>query len=151
MENNFLNKGRPVAFAEKLKACNGDPSCEQGARKDMAKESAENIQKLKSCWDAGDSACVAEVRTQIELNDKAYTELRQQDNMAGRAYEDSAKWYADIIEQCAGKCDWLDASLLKTGADGLGNLAYGSLGAGSVPKSGQGVKPVEPVSNPVIQ
>jgi len=53
--------------------------------------------------------------------------------MAGRAYEDSAKWYADIIDQCAGKCDWLEASLLKTGADGLGNLVYGALGAGSLP------------------
>lgn len=52
--------------------------------------------------------------------------------MAGRTYEDSAKWYADIIDKCAGKCSWLEASLLKTGADGLGNLVYGALGAGSV-------------------
>lgn len=101
----------------------------------MAQESAENIQKLKSCWEAGDAACVAETRTQIELSDSAYTELRQQDNMVGRAYEDSAKWYADIIDQCAGQCGWLEASLLKTGSEGLGNLVYGALGAGSLPKS----------------
>lgn len=139
VENNFLSQGRPKDFTEQLKGCNGDPSCEQSVRKDMAKESAENILKLKSCWDAGDAACVAETRSKIELDEKAYTELRQQDDMAGRAYEDSAKWYADIIDQCAGKCDWLEASLLKTGADGLGNLVYGALGAGSLPKPGQTV------------
>ncbi len=134
VENNFLSQGRPKDFTEQLKGCNGNPSCEQGVRKDMARESAENILKLKSCWDAGDAACVADTRSKIELDEKAYTELRQQDNMAGRAYEDSAKWYADIIDQCAGKCGWLEASLLKTGADGLGNLVYGALGAGSLPK-----------------
>lgn len=40
----------------------------------MAQESAENIQKLKSCWDAGDSACVAETRSRIELDENAYTD-----------------------------------------------------------------------------
>ena len=85
----------------------------------MAQESAENIQKLKSCWEAGDAACVAETRTQIELSDSAYTELRQQDNMAERAYEDSAKWYADIIDQCAGQCGWKH-HCLKLGLKGLG-------------------------------
>ena len=132
VENNFLSQGSPQKYTDKYKECNGNAGCEQGIRKDMAQESAENIQKLKSCWDAGDAACVAETRSKIELDEKAYTELRQQDNMAGRAYEDSAKWYADIIDQCAGKCDWLEASLLKTGADGLGNLVYGALGVGSV-------------------
>ncbi|MHA7845174.1 hemagglutinin repeat-containing protein [Serratia sp. D1N4] len=141
VDNNFLSQGSPQKYAEKYKGCNGNADCEQTIRKDMAQESADNIQKLKSCWDAGDATCVADTRAKIELSDKAYTELRQQDNMAGRAYEDSAKWYADIIDQCAGKCDWLEASLLKTGADGLGNLAYGALGAGSLPKPGQIVKP----------
>ncbi|MCW1877827.1 polymorphic toxin type 17 domain-containing protein [Erwinia sp. INIA-01] len=61
--------------------------------------------------------------------------------MAGNAYEISAQWYADIIDQCAGKCGWLEASLLKTGADGLGNLVYGALGAGSLPKPGKEVEP----------
>lgn len=138
VENNFLSQGRPKDFTEQLKGCNGNPSCEQGVRKDMARESAENILKLKSCWDAGDAACVADTRSKIELDEKAYTELRQQDNMAGRAYEDSAKWYADIIDQCAGKCGWLEASLLKTGADGLGNLVYGALGVASVPSGKPG-------------
>ena len=137
VENNFLSQGSPQKYTDKYKECNGNAGCEQGVRKDMAQESAENIQKLKSCWDAGDAACVADTRSRIELDEKAYTELRQQDNMAGRAYEDSAKWYADIIDLCAGKCDWLEASLLKTGADGLGNLVYGALGAGSLPKPGQ--------------
>uniref|UniRef100_UPI00390821B3 hemagglutinin repeat-containing protein n=1 Tax=Lelliottia wanjuensis TaxID=3050585 RepID=UPI00390821B3 len=137
VENNFLSKGSPQKYTEQYKECNGNTGCEQNVRKDMAQESAENIQKLKSCWDGGDAACVAETRSKIELNENAYTELRQQDNMAGRAYEDSAKWYADIIDQCAGKCDWLEASLLKTGAEGLGNLAYGALGAGSLPKLAQ--------------
>lgn len=137
VENNFLSQGSPQNYTEKYKGCNGDVGCEQGIRKDMAQESAENIQKLKSCWDAGDAACVADTRSKIELDEKAYTELRQQDNIAGRAYEDSAKWYVDIIDQCAGKCDWLEASLLKTGADGLGNLVYGALGVGSLPKPGQ--------------
>jgi len=59
--------------------------------------------------------------------------------MAGRSYEDSAKWYSDIIDNCAGKCGWLEASLLKTGADGLGDLAYGFLGIGNVPKNGQAI------------
>jgi|GEM_PF-4908817 hypothetical protein len=66
--------------------------------------------------------------------------------MAGRAYEDSTKWYADILDQCAGKCDWLEASLLKVGADGLGNLVYGALGAGSLLKPGQTVKSESPGS-----
>jgi filamentous hemagglutinin len=140
VENNFLSQGSPRKYAEKYKKCNGEADCEQNIRKDMARESAENVQKLKSCWDAGDATCVADTRSKIELDEKAYTELRQQDNMAGRAYEDSAKWYADIIDQCAGKCDWLEAALLKTGADGLGNLVYGALGAGSLPKPGQTVK-----------
>lgn len=132
VENNFLSKGGPKKYTDKYKECNGNADCEQGIRKDMAQESAENIQKLKSCWDAGNATCVADTRSKIELYEKAYTELRQQDNMAGRTYEDSAKWYADIIDKCAGKCSWLEASLLKTGADGLGNLVYGALGAGSV-------------------
>ncbi len=139
VENNYLGQGHPQEYADKYNACNGNVSCEQNIRKDMAQESAENIQKLKSCWDAGDAACVADTRSKIELDEKAYTKLRQQDNMVGRTYEDSAKWYADIIDQCAGKCDWLEASLLKTGADGLGNLVYGALGAGSLPKPGQTV------------
>lgn len=132
VENNFLSKGGPKKYTDKYKECNGNADCEQGIRKDMAQESAENIQKLKSCWDAGNATCVADTRSKIELYEKAYTELRQQDNMVGRTYEDSAKWYADIIDKCAGKCSWLEASLLKTGADGLGNLVYGALGAGSV-------------------
>ena len=82
----------------------------------------------------------------MELDEKAYTELRQQNNIAGRAYEDSANWYADISDQCAGKCGWLEAALLKTGAEGLSNLVYGALGAGSVAKSGQSVKPEKAVN-----
>ena len=147
-ENNYLSQGHPQEYAAKYKACNGNAGCEQNIRKDMAKESAENIQKLKSCWDSGDAACVADTRSKIELNDKAYTELRQQDNMAGRAYEDSAKWYADIIDQCAGKCGWLEASLLKAGADGLTNIAYGALSMGSLPKYGQTAKPSNPSEPP---
>ncbi|MFJ5443385.1 hemagglutinin repeat-containing protein [Pectobacterium sp. CHL-2024] len=144
VENNYLNKGRPVAFAEKLKACNGDPSCEQGMRKDMAKESAENIQKLKSCWDAGDSACVTAMRSQIETDGKAYAQLGVQDALAGRSYENSANWYADIIDQCGGKCGWLESALAKTAADGLTNAVYGALGTGSVPKPGKtGINNVE--------
>ncbi|WP_308415794.1 hemagglutinin repeat-containing protein [Pectobacterium brasiliense] len=144
VENNYLNKGRPVAFAEKLKACNGDPSCEQGMRKDMAKESAENIQKLKSCWDAGDSACVTAMRSQIETDGKAYAQLGVQDALAGRSYENSANWYADIIDQCGGKCGWLESALAKTAADGLTNTVYGALGTGSVPKPGKtGINNVE--------
>ncbi|MFP9530483.1 hemagglutinin repeat-containing protein [Pectobacterium brasiliense] len=144
VENNYLNKGRPVEFAEKLKACNGDPSCEQGMRKDMAKESAENIQKLKSCWDAGDSACVTAMRSQIETDGKAYAQLGVQDALAGRSYENSANWYADIIDQCGGKCGWLESALAKTAADGLTNAVYGALGTGSVPKPGKtGINNVE--------
>ncbi|EOC3061408.1 VENN motif pre-toxin domain-containing protein [Cronobacter dublinensis] len=144
VENNFLSQGRPKDFTEQLKGCNGNPSCEQGVRKDMAKESAENVLKLKSCWDAGDTACVAQMRTQIELNEKAYTALRVQDDLAGRAYENSAKWYADIIDNCNGQCGWLSASLQKAFADGLTNAVYGALAVstGSLPKPGQTVKPV---------
>ncbi|MDT7130417.1 hypothetical protein RQL77_15315 [Citrobacter braakii] len=92
----------------------------------MAKESAENVLKLKSCWESGDTACVVQLGAQIELNEQVYTALRVQDDLAGRAYESSAKWYADIIEQCAGKCGWLEASLLKAGADGLGKVRTSS-------------------------
>ncbi|WP_456309376.1 hemagglutinin repeat-containing protein [Serratia proteamaculans] len=148
VENNFLSKDSPKKYTTRYKECNGEPQCEQNIRKDMAKESADNIQKLKSCWDAGDAVCVKKIGDTIELSEKAYTELRQQDNMAGRAYEDSAKWYADIIDNCVGKCGWLEASLLKTGAEGLGNLVYGALGAGSLPKPGQTVKPGNPVEAP---
>lgn len=63
--------------------------------------------------------------------------------MAGRAYEDSAKCYADIIDQCGGKGDWLEASLLKVGADGLVSLAYGALEAGNLPKPVQQLSPSE--------
>lgn len=89
------------------------------------------------------------MRTQIELNEKAYTELRVQDNLAGRAYEDSAKWYADIIDNCNGKCEWLSASLQKTFADGMTNAVYGALAVstGSLPKPGQTVKPANPATN----
>ncbi|WP_432368795.1 hemagglutinin repeat-containing protein [Pantoea allii] len=147
VENNFLSKGHPLEYVEKFKACNGDADCEHNVRKDMAKESAENVQKLKSCWDAGDASCVADIRSKIELDDKAYTQLRLQDIMAGSAYENSAKWYADIIDQCAGKCGWLQAALLKTGADGLSNIAYASLGAMSLPKPDFTTSPSEPVKN----
>ncbi|WP_429069259.1 DUF637 domain-containing protein [Aeromonas dhakensis] len=132
---NYLEHGRPQHFTERFKGCNGSPSCEQGILKEMAEESADNIQKLKVCWDAGDGACVTRMRNQIELTEKAYTALRVLDDMAGRSYEDTANWYADIIDQCTGQCGWLEASLLKTGADGLTNIALGSLGAGSMPKS----------------
>ncbi|WP_256852905.1 hemagglutinin repeat-containing protein [Pantoea sp. Fr+CA_20] len=147
VENNFLSKGHPLEYVEKFKACNGDADCEHNVRKDMAKESAENVQKLKSCWDAGDASCVADIRSKIELDDKAYTQLRLQDIMAGSAYENSAKWYADIIDQCAGKCGWLQAALLKTGADGLSNIAYAGLGAMSLPKPDFTTSPSEPVKN----
>jgi len=143
VENNYLSQGSLQKYTDEYKKCNGNADCEQKIRRNMAQESAANIQQLKLCWDAGDTACVAESRSKIELNEKAYTELRQQDNMAGRAYEDSAKWYADIIDQCAGRCDWLEASLLKVGADGLVSLAYGALGAGNLPKPVQQVSPAE--------
>ncbi|MCK6906791.1 hemagglutinin repeat-containing protein [Enterobacter roggenkampii] len=144
VENNFLSKGSPQLYTERFNNCNGEPSCEQGVRKDMAKESAENILKLKTCWDAGDTACVVQMRTLIELDEKAYTALRVQDNLAGRAYEDSAKWYADIIDNCNGKCGWLSAHLQKTTADGMAAAIYGSLadGVSISPKPGQTVKPV---------
>ncbi|MDZ9115801.1 hypothetical protein SNC47_12835 [Escherichia coli] len=132
VENNSLSKGSPQKYTERYKECSGDAGCEQQIRKDMAKESAENVLKLKSCWESGDTACVVQLGAQIELNEQVYTALRVQDDLAGRAYESSAKWYADIIEQCAGKCGWLEASLLKAGADGLGNLVYGALGAGGL-------------------
>ncbi|WP_275899387.1 hemagglutinin repeat-containing protein [Pectobacterium polaris] len=147
VENNFLNKGRPKDFTERLKGCDGNPSCEQGVRKDMAKESAENIQKLKSCWDAGDSACVAAMHSQIETDGKAYAQLGVQDALAGRSYENSANWYADIIDQCGGKCGWLESALTKTAADGLTNAVYGALGTGSLTKPGQTVEPTNPTTN----
>ena len=114
VENNSLSKGSPQKYTERYKECSGDAGCEQQIRKDMAKESAENVLKLKSCWESGDTACVVQLGAQIELNEQVYTALRVQDDLAGRAYESSAKWYADIIEQCAG------------------NLVYGALGAGGL-------------------
>ena len=61
--------------------------------------------------------------------------------MAGRAYETSAKHYADIIANCTDDCGWLEAALAKTGAEGLTNLLYGVLGAGSLPKPGHNSRP----------
>ncbi|WP_318840425.1 hemagglutinin repeat-containing protein [Pectobacterium polaris] len=136
VENNFLSKGSPQEYTERYKGCGGEAKCEQDIRKEMAKESAENVQKLKSCWEAGDSACVEAIGKEIELSEKAYTELRQQDNMAGRAYESLAQHYADIIANCA-DCGWLEAALAKTVAGGLTDIAYGALGVGSLPKPGQ--------------
>ncbi|WP_326489431.1 hemagglutinin repeat-containing protein [Pectobacterium versatile] len=136
VENNFLSKGSPQEYTERYKGCGGEAKCEQDIRKEMAKESAENVQKLKSCWEAGDSACVEAIGKEIELSEKAYTELRQQDNMAGRAYETLAQHYADIIANCA-DCGWLEAALAKTVAGGLTDIAYGALGVGSLPKPGQ--------------
>ena len=140
VENNFLSKGSPQEYTERYKGCGGEAKCEQDIRKEMAKESAENVQKLKSCWEAGNSACVEATGKEIELSEKAYTELRQQDSMAGRAYESSAQHYADIIANCA-DCGWLEAALAKTVAGGLTDIAYGALGVGSLPKPGQTVKP----------
>lgn len=75
---------------------------------------------------------------------KSLPALRVQDDLAGRAYENSAKWYADIIDNCNGQCGWLSASLQKAFADGLTNAVYGALAVstGSLPKPGQTVKPV---------
>lgn len=87
VENNFLSTGSPQKYTERYKGCAGEPTCEQNIRKDMAKESAENVQKLKACIDAKDRGCAEKVVSTIELNEKAYTELRQQDQMTGRAYE----------------------------------------------------------------
>jgi hypothetical protein len=47
VENNFLSQGSPRKYAEKYKKCNGEADCEQNIRKDMARESAENVQKLR--------------------------------------------------------------------------------------------------------
>ncbi|MEW5561626.1 hemagglutinin repeat-containing protein [Enterobacter asburiae] len=143
VRNNFLKHGEPEKFTKRLEECKGDADCEQSVRKDMAQTSADNIAELKGCWDSGDLACVGQIRSEISLDPDTYTQLRIQDVMAGRSYEDSAKWYADIVDNCAGKCGWLEASLLKTGADGLGNLAYGALGTGSVSKPNQTVKPTD--------
>ncbi|AVY96920.1 hypothetical protein DAI21_04090 [Lelliottia sp. WB101] len=151
VENNYLSVGSPQKYVEQLKACRGNANCEQTIRKDIAKESSDNVQKLKACWDAGDTQCVAQMRNQIELSQQAYTDLRKQDELVGRTYEASANWYADIIDQCSGKCGWLEAALAKTTAEGLTNAVYGTLGAGSLPKPGQTVKPVDPANNPVIQ
>ncbi|WP_213202283.1 VENN motif pre-toxin domain-containing protein [Erwinia rhapontici] len=145
VENNWLSKDSPKKYTTRYKECNGEPQCEQNIRKDMAKESADNIQKLKSCWDAGDTVCVKKIGDTIELSEKAYTELRQQDNMAGRAYEDSAQHYADIIANCAGECGWLEAAIAKTAARVLTDIAYGALATGSIPKGGESsVKPGTP-------
>lgn len=117
----------------------------------MAKESAENVQKLKACIDAKDDACAQKVGSTIELNEKAYTELRVQDQMAGRAYESLAQHYADILAHCEGNCDWLRIALEKTLAEGATNFAYSILGVGSVPKPGNGVKSAEPVNSSVVK
>lgn len=151
VENNFLSNGSPQKYVEKLMGCQGGVKCEQDIRKEMAKESSENVQKLKACWDAGDTACVAKMRTQIELSQQAYTDLRKLDDTVGRTYETSANWYADIIDQCSGKCGWLEAALAKTTAEGLTNAVYGALGSGNLPKPGQTVKPLEPATNPPVQ
>ena len=52
----------------------------------MAKESAENVQKLKSCGDSGDAVCVADICSKMELSDQAYTELRKQDERQQHAH-----------------------------------------------------------------
>ncbi|HKS33163.1 MAG TPA: hemagglutinin repeat-containing protein, partial [Enterobacteriaceae bacterium] len=136
-ENNFLSTGSPQRYTERYKKCGGEPECEQRIRKEMAKESAENVQKLQACFDAKDDACAKKIGSTIELSEKAYTEMRVQDQMAGRAYESLAQHYADIVAHCDGNCGWLEAAIAKTAAGGLTDIAYGRLGVGSVLKPGQ--------------
>ena len=141
VENNFLGTGSPQRYTERYKGCRGEPECEQRIRKEMAKESAENVQKLKACFDAKDDACAKKIGSTIELSEKAYTEMRLQDQMAGRAYESLAQHYADIVAHCDGNCGRLEAAIAKTVAGGLTEIAYGGLGAGSLLKPGQVVHP----------
>ncbi|MGP3591080.1 VENN motif pre-toxin domain-containing protein [Vagococcus sp. WN89Y] len=137
VENNFLTTGRPQEYTTQLKTCGNDVDCKQKIIKSMAKESADNIQHLKSCWDAGDQACVEAIAAKIELGDKAYQQLRIEDDLVGRAYQNRADWYADIIDKCAGKCGWLEAAVAKGMADGLTAAVYGALAGGSALKPGQ--------------
>lgn len=139
VDNNFLNQGRPDAYATRYAGCKGETGCELTVRKDIAKESAENINKLKGCWDAGDTACVAKMREQIETDRNAYTKLKIQDPMVGGAYEQSAEFYADIVDNCGGKCGWLQAALEKTLADGVNLVVYALLGGADAPKRSGGV------------
>ena len=86
VNNNFLNQGRPDFYAERYAACKGEQGCELAVRKDIAKESAANVEKLKACWDAGDTVCVSVMRAKIEDNQNAYVKLRLQDPLISDAY-----------------------------------------------------------------
>nr|WP_254048608.1 hypothetical protein [Gilliamella sp. A7] len=99
----------------------------------MAVESAANISKLKSCWEAGDQVCVAEMRYKISLIDTYYRELYIQDSLVGNAYKNSALWYSDIIDNCS-NCGWLEAHLAKVAADGITAAIYSSLGSRVLPR-----------------
>ncbi|WP_339471355.1 hypothetical protein [Pseudomonas sp. EL_65y_Pfl1_R83] len=59
--------------------------------------------------------------------------------MVGGAYEQSAEFYAEIIDNCGGKCEWLEAALKKTIGDGINMAAYAVLGGGGAPKPSAGV------------
>ncbi|WP_371328855.1 VENN motif pre-toxin domain-containing protein [Gilliamella sp. A7] len=133
VENNFLTDKRPQEYAHRLKACDYDPKCEQSIRREMAVESAANISKLKSCWEAGDQVCVAEMRYKISLIDTYYRELYIQDSLVGNAYKNSALWYSDIIDNCS-NCGWLEAHLAKVAADGITAAIYSSLGSRVLPR-----------------
>ncbi|MBI0038228.1 VENN motif pre-toxin domain-containing protein, partial [Gilliamella sp. B14384H2] len=133
VENNFLTDKRPQEYAQRLKACDYDPKCEQSIRREMAVESAANISKLKSCWEAGDQVCVAEMRYKISLIDTYYRELYIQDSLVGNAYKNSALWYSDIIDNCS-NCGWLEAHLAKVAADGITAAIYSSLGSRVLPR-----------------
>ncbi|MDR6576130.1 hemagglutinin repeat-containing protein [Pseudomonas extremaustralis] len=148
VDNNFLNQGRPDAYAARYAGCKGETGCELTVRKDIAKESAENINKLKGCWDAGDTVCVAKMREQIETDRNAYTKLKTQDAMVGGAYEQVAEFYADVIDNCGGKCEWLEAALKKTIGDGINMAAYAVLGGGGVPRGSTGAAPGEKAALP---
>ncbi|WP_339416441.1 MULTISPECIES: hypothetical protein [unclassified Pseudomonas] len=79
------------------------------------------------------------MREQIETDRNAYTKLKAHDVMVGGAYEQSAEFYAEIIDNCGGKCEWLEAALKKTIGDGINMAAYAALGGGGAPKPSAGV------------
>ncbi|TJZ65616.1 hemagglutinin repeat-containing protein, partial [Chitiniphilus eburneus] len=127
VENNFLK--HPKKYADELKKCDGKPQCEQNVSKRMAEESLANILELKGCMEAGDQACMARIRNEVFLDPAAYAALGVQDEILRREYENSAQWYASIIDNCIGKnCGWLEANLMKNLVNTTDFAAYAALG-----------------------
>ncbi|MDP8099882.1 VENN motif pre-toxin domain-containing protein [Pasteurella atlantica] len=123
VENNFLTKENTKEFLSRLEGCNDDYECEKNVKRDMSKVFAENVRKLRACWNAGDKQCIAQIEQSIDTDKSNYDKFTRYDVPLDYYHQGSIN-SADTIDRFSGNVkDWGNASLTNDSVNGAINVA----------------------------